>query len=278
MIHKKVLGAGGAGGVIPGAWDLTTAVYSGRSFAFPGGDYHGIRWKPDGTKFYYCLASGTTNIVKEYNASTAWDISTLTFVQDSPSLTTNADDPNGIWFKPDGTKVYILSFFEEVIVQYSLTTPWDISTMSFDNKILDDSANEGNPYGIYIRSDGVQVFKMGFGQGVRQFSLSTAWDISTFSFVWGYNSQNLERDLYFTPDGLKMFIVNDSSTEALDDAVFEYDFTTPWDLTTVSFTGRKVVVKDQDSKPRAVDFKPNGTRMYMVGLNNGVVFEYEVGD
>jgi len=280
MITNKLLGAAGHGGIIPGAWDLTTAVYSGRSFSFPTGSHYGIAWKPDGTKFYYCRSDGT-DYLYEYNATTPWDITSLVYV-DRFIVTTTAQDPNGVWFKPDGTKVYILSFVEKGIIQFSLSTPWDVSTMSWDNKKLGDGAAEGLPEGLYIRSDGasdgVQVFKTGRDGGtVREFSLSTAWDISTDTYVQEYNPPVLPYDVHFSPDGLKMFILQASTTSS-NDAVYEHDLSTAWDISTATYNSVKFTINAQDSFPRAITFKPDGTRMYLAGFSTNDVFEYELGD
>ena len=279
MITNKLLGAAGHSGVIPGAWDLTTAVYSGRSFSFPAGSYYGITWKPDGTKFYYCLASSNSYLY-EYDATTPWDITSLVYV-DRSIVNLTAPNPNGVWFKPDGTKVYLLSVSTSSTHQFSLSTPWDVSTMSSDTGPLVD-ASEGLPEGLYIRSDGasdgVQVFKVGLTRDtVREFSLSTAWDVGSDTYVQEYNPSLATYDVHFSSDGLKMFILQASTTNS-NDAVYEHDLSTAWDISTATYNSVKFIVNSQDGSPRAMTFKPDGTRMYMVGLSNDDVFEYELGD
>ena len=280
MITNKLLGAAGHSGVIPGAWDLTTAVYSGRSKSFSSSDYYAITWKPDGTKFYY-IRSGTSDYLYEHDAATPWDITSVVYAR-SFTMTTTAGNPTGIWFKPDGTKIYIMSINEGGIVQFSLSTPWNVSTMSSDSKNLNDEPAENSPQGFYIRSDGasdgVQVFKVGLeSDTVREFSLSTAWDISTGTYVQQYDPGLSTYDVHFSPDGLKMFILQASGTSS-NDAVYEHDLSTAWDISTATYNSVKFIVNSQDSNPRAMTFKPDGTRMYVAGFDTSDVFEYELGD
>ena len=62
--------------------------------------------------------------------STPYDVSTGTYVQ---NFSVSAQDtvPNGVEFKPDGTKFYIVGDTGNDINEYDLSTPWDISTATF---------------------------------------------------------------------------------------------------------------------------------------------------
>jgi hypothetical protein len=45
--------------------------------------------------------------VNEYDLSTAWDISTASYLQNF-SVGAQETTPSGIFFKPDGTKMYVI--------------------------------------------------------------------------------------------------------------------------------------------------------------------------
>jgi hypothetical protein len=59
-----------------------------------------------------------TNEVDEFTLSTAWDISTLSHVTQF-SVASQDTDPTGIYFKDDGTKMYIIGYSSDAVYQYT---------------------------------------------------------------------------------------------------------------------------------------------------------------
>ena len=55
----------------------------------------------------------------------------------------------------------------------------------------------------------------------------------------------------------------------------EYDLTLPFDVSTASFVGA-LDVSSQDTSPKAVGFNHDGTKLFVLGNNNGKVFEYNL--
>ena len=65
--------------------------------------------------------------------------------------------------------------------QYSLSTAWDVSTASYDNK---EVAQNNYPGRLNFQPNGKRMFNnynYSYSDRVFQFSLSTAWDISSAS-------------------------------------------------------------------------------------------------
>ena len=160
---------------------------------FPGGAYgrarigaqesiaRGMFFKSDGTTFYIV---GTTNdTVYQYSCATAWDVSTASYASKSFSVAGQDGTPNGLFFKPDGTKFYIVGSTNDTVYQYSCSTAWDISTASYDTKSFGVFAQESTPLGLFFKSDGAKFYIVGSNSDtVYQYSCSTAWDISTASY------------------------------------------------------------------------------------------------
>jgi DNA-binding beta-propeller fold protein YncE len=100
------------------AWDISTASFLQNFFVIeqevsPGG----IFFKPDGLKMY--IVGSTGNEVNEYDLSTAWDVSTASFLQNF-SVIAQSTNPQGLFFKPDGTKMYIMDGSDDKVFQYSI--------------------------------------------------------------------------------------------------------------------------------------------------------------
>jgi DNA-binding beta-propeller fold protein YncE len=109
---------------------------------------------------------------------------------------------------------------------------------------------------------------------VNEYDLSTAWDVSTASFLQNFSVSSQEGapiGIFFKPDGTKMYIAG-----AVGDDVNEYGLSTAWDISTASYN-QNFSVAAQDTTPTGVSFKPDGTKMYIVGVIGDAVSEYDIG-
>ena len=64
------------------------------------------------------IAGFSGDAVYEYNLSTAWDISTASYVQNF-SVSSQDGVPHGLFFKSDGSKMYLMGFASDTVYQYS---------------------------------------------------------------------------------------------------------------------------------------------------------------
>jgi len=165
-------------------WDITTASYLGSSYDVSSQESNPteVRFKPDGIRMFVL---GTANdAVYQYTLSVAWDVSSATY--DSVSYSVNSEEtvPYGLEFKPDGTEMYIVGQGNDTIYQYTLRTPWDVSTASFTaGDLLDVSSEDVVPISLAFESDGLTVYVTGSeNDSVYEYTLSTAWDIKTGSY------------------------------------------------------------------------------------------------
>jgi DNA-binding beta-propeller fold protein YncE len=96
--------------------------------------------------------------VNQYALSTAWNISTATFVRVSSPIPDSA--PTGIVFRPDGLRMYILGSTTDLIYQYNLSTAWNVSAITLD-KTLPIGYLETTPTGLAIKTDGTKLYIVG---------------------------------------------------------------------------------------------------------------------
>lgn len=293
------------------AWDVTTAVYSqnfsvSAQITAPFNMY----FKPDGTAVYIVDFDSLAKDVNQYSLSTAWDVSTMSYVQNK-SLSAQDAEPNGVSFKPDGTKMYITGDTNNSIYEYSLSTAWDISTASYSST-FSLATQDSTPMQPVFNEDGTKFFTIGdINNRINEYSLSTAWSISTATFVQYFlitSQETTPRSLFFKPDGSEFFMVgsfNDTvyhyktykafSVTAQETNPFglsfkpdgtkmyvlgrfgldvnEYDLSTAWDVTTASYL-QNFSVGTQETAPNGVTFKPDGTKMYVIGQTGDDVNTY----
>lgn len=199
------------------AWNISTAVYY-YQITVGLGNPTGVAFKSDGAKMYV-LSYGNQN-VKEYSLATAWDISSASYV-DSFDVSGKEGTPQGIDFKSDGTRMYIIGDTSGGVHEYNLTTAWDSSTGVFLQSFL-VSTQDVSANGVRFKSDGKKMYVIGSERNrVFEYDLSTDWNVSTASYFQNVSvlSQDTgQRDLFFKSDGSKMYTVG-----ATRDSVYEYD-------------------------------------------------------
>ena len=192
------------------AWDISTASYDSVSFSLPSpiAVPYGIEWNGDGTKFVVCDSS--TGDLYQFSLSTAYDISTTNSTPTTydPSETTS---PDAIKFNSDGTKAFVIGQGNDTVYRYSLSTAYDISTMSYDsNSFTYPSGYYGT--GLEFNSDGTEMYLQDHvGNSLRRYTLSTAYDLSTASLTSSFStssqfSSQTTSSLTFSTDGTKLYI------------------------------------------------------------------------
>ena len=250
-------------------WDITTAVpkvnklYVSAQEATP----YGVYVKADGTKLYIVGDSGDE--INEYNLSTAYDVSTASHVQFF-SVASEELTPRGVEFKPDGTKMYVTGPTGDDINEYNLSVAWDISSASY-NQSFSVQPEESQPYTVRFKPDGTKMFVTGAqGDDVNEYSLSTAWDVSTASYVQTFatgaaTSETAQMGLTFSDDGTKMY-----TSGQVKDRITEWDLGTAWDISTAVF--------NQDSGDLYHNFGGihlvNDNKLYIVGTTTDQVVGY----
>jgi len=258
------------------AWDISTASFT-QSFDVSTQEaaVRGLFFKPDGTKMY--VIGSTGDDINEYDLSTAWDISTASFNNVSPSIVVNETFPDSMSITSDGSVVYVLGRSRDAVQAFNLSTPWDITTLSIQEAskdYLDISSVQIGPQGITFKPDGTELYIVGSqADRMHQYTLSTPWDITSGStpvFKYLGTNSGLPNDITFKPDGTKMYVIDGLVS---NDDIDEYDLSTAWDITTASYV-QSFSVASQDDGPQDLEFKPDGTKVFVIGQTNDAVYEY----
>ena len=134
------------------AWDLSTASYDSVSFDISSQNSNPrcIAFKPDGTKMY--MVGDINNTIYQYSLSTAWDLSTASYDSVSFDVSSQNSNPNGIAFKPDGTKMYMSGISGRAIYQYSLMEPTPPSATLISTTEIANS-EPSNAFGVLQEED-----------------------------------------------------------------------------------------------------------------------------
>ena len=201
------------------AWDISSVTYLQlKSITTEDTLISGLFFRADGLKMY--ISGDQNNSVYEYNLTTAWNVTTASYLQ-LKSVTTEDTVPVGLFFRSDGLKMYFGGSQNDSVYEYDLATAWNVTTASFlqsKSIVTEDTLISG----VSFRPDGLKMYVTGnLNDSVYEYDLSTAWNVTTASFLQSFSlvAQTLmPSDLFFRADGLKMYISNSD-----DDAVCEYN-------------------------------------------------------
>lgn len=207
------------------AWDVSTASFDSVTFSLgtPGTVFPaGLIFKPDGTKMY--VPFGSIAEVREYDLSTAWDLSTASYSSVLLDASTEMIIPSGLYFKSDGLTLFILDNNSDDVNEYTLTTAWDLSTASFASNTFSVETEDNLVYGLWFNDDGTKFIVAGDQNDLAyEYSMTTAWDITTASYsstsfnLASAGSTSGPRGITFKPDGSKMY-----SAMIGDDTIYQY--------------------------------------------------------
>lgn len=261
------------GGAVVEYYDLTNASYDSISVSVSTQDASmgGLFFKTDGTKMFTTGFAGDK--VYEYGLSTAWDITTASFTQDF-SVATEETGPVGLAFKPDGTEMYVVGQTGDDVNQYTLSTAWDISTASY-TRVFSIAAQETTPEDVRFKPDGTKMYVCGSTTNAKisEYTLSTAWDISTASYTTTVNlsAQGTNpKGFDFSADGTRLVTVVDAG-----DTMYQYTLSTAWNISTATYDNISLSVSGENGTPVSLAFKSDGSKVYMLGTTTpDSVYQY----
>lgn len=246
------------GATVTTTFDIGNATYLGVNTGLDNKIYVGPNASASATRFY--VKGAVVNEIYHYNSTTSQrpDLGT-TFIG-SKSFSSEITDINSFDFSSDGTVLVILNYNDDTVYQYSLSTAWDITTASYDNKTL--RTIDQAPTCVRFNNDGTKVYTMGFGRDrINQFSLSTAYDISTASFDY---SSNFVQGWYplgfaFNGDGTRLYICENQYN-----IIAQFRLENAYDVKDMAFETSYSTV----ATPTDIRFDYAGTGQYLFVVNS----------
>ena len=186
---------------------------------------HGLYIKKDGGMLMWVF---NRTEIWEYTLSTPWDITTaeVTQYKDLSDFLVRGHD---IDFKPDGSVLFIDDRGNEAVVQFNLSTMWDISTLSLDYIYQPAPPPDAfgilatpNARGLELNSNGTRLFVTDSQtMDVLEYYVSDPYDLRSAVYIGAYNvgaESSNPRGITFSPD-FRYFYISD----ATDDRIYQYE-------------------------------------------------------
>jgi sugar lactone lactonase YvrE len=234
-------------------------------------------FSPDGKTMY--VIGRVSQDVRQFRLTRAWDVSSASetgrydLFDDLISRTQDLFAANGIYIdKDNGSRMWIFNRVE--IWEYSLGTPWDISTASPSGyKDLSDNVVRGHDFDF--KPDGTRIFIDDRIIGaVFQYDLEIPWDIESIGnpdHVLDISSRQVAvRGTQLSPEGDRMFLMDTGA-----ERIYEYNLSRPYDLSSASYYG-SYSVSAQADEPTGLTFKPDFTRFYVTSEFEDKIYQYKL--
>lgn len=237
---------------------------------------------PNLRDLYFTTGTPTATVYR-FQFFDGFDISAIGVVS-SISVNSFELNPQGIFFKPDGKKMYIVGESGDDVNEQTLSTAWDITTASSATigiaKTVISLASSGDAENqtrdIFINDTGTKVYVLGAENSrVYQFTLTQGWNFSTLVYTassigtgsTSFSIASQEEDptgMTFSSDGKKLYVIgtNSVANSSLDilggeNRIHQYSLSSPWEIRSASYDNVSYLHSADSSSPQSLQFSPN---------------------
>jgi hypothetical protein len=143
------------------AWEIeSAAIYKKLSVGAQNTTPRCAQFSDDGTVLW--VLDGTTDSIDQYNLSDAYNLDSATY-DDTISVAGQETNPQVFFVSRDGTKMALTGIASSIrsVYQYTLSTPYDITTATYDSISVSVNSQDRQPAGLYIPNDGSALYVSG---------------------------------------------------------------------------------------------------------------------
>jgi len=229
---------------------------------------------------------GTVGINSIYSTT---DIKSWYYDNKSKSVTADDAAPSAVYVGAAGTAMFMVGDSGNDVNQYTLSTPYDVSTAGASIAAFSVATQETSPTGIDFNPTGTKMFISGTsgvaplivsGDYVHEYSLSTAWTVSSAGYTTSFHvsaQDNTPQGVTFGNSGSKMYVVGSTN-----DAVYQYSLSTPYSLASgVTYDSKSLVLGTNplilETAPIDISFNSTGTVLWIAGSANDRIYEFRLG-
>lgn len=239
----------------------------------------GIFLTPNGE--YMFLWDNGPKTINKFSLSTPFDVTTAVSVQNSTDLSSTVgsvvNSVSDQHWKSDGLIVVLSDIGNTDFYQYSLSIPWDLSTLAF----VSTGTAPSDIRGIWIMDDGLHMFGTRLvSDDLRHWEFGTAWDITTITQTQVVDTTPIgssgPTDVAVRPDGLMM--MGTTIGGGLNDAIRQWNVTgDPFDITTLVNIGSINVGQDGAvaPEPRSFFVRASGESIYVPDVVKKEIFQFQ---
>jgi len=137
------------------------------------------------------------------------------------------------------------------------------------------ASSDTQPQGVEFNSDGTALYIVGdTNNSIYQYSLSTAYDISSASYVGLFSvasQDSTPRKVRFNNDGTKMYVLGGNNN-----SVYQYSLSTAYLVSSASYDSVSFSVSSQSASSLGLVFNTSGTKMFVVDITTDSIYQYSL--
>lgn len=192
----------------------------------------------------------------------------------------DVSDGSRLWFSNESGKIWREVSGTYTLVYTNTYNSFDVRTASFDSpqKAKNVSSQTDLPSSIKFKPDGTVMYVMGIGTSsgtggeIFQYTLSTAWDVSTATYASKTTTTTTgAKGFWIKPDGTRFWICEDD-TSGPNYRIIPFDLATPWDISTTVPVGFAYDFSGVTTRGSDIVFKSDGTKLLLLSLTKLVTF------
>ncbi len=203
-----------------------------------------------------------------------WNVSTAIYDNINKTTTPPDNAVTGFCFKPDGTKLLALGIQNDLIYSYTLSTPWDLSTLSYDNRNFSISSQDGAMGGIWCNPEGTRIYAIGIANDrVFQYSMTDAWNASTLS----YTNKNISTASQ-EGEGIGVIMLNNETEMwilgATSDMIHQFSLSTQADVSTASADNINYSIVSKGDSPQDMFLREDYSQLFLIEQSGDRVHQF----
>lgn len=206
--------------------------------------------------------------------SWTFDITGYAFASDTVDFSSDSSSPQGIYVSNDGTQVVIADNLSDEATEYTLSTPFVLSSKGAATGTLDFIGEDGGARDISFSADEDKLYMVGSDNDAIYQYEGTPGNLGSF----GYASKSLDTSGQtsnisagmMSIDGTKYYVVDNGT-----DLIFQYNGT-GGDLDTFSYSGKSFSVAGEDLTPQGFFVAPAGDKFLVLGNTGNDFSQYSM--
>jgi len=196
------------------------------------------------------------------------------FKNDEKFLPEQDSYPEAIFFSPNGIKIFLLGLSHNQIYSYTLKTPWNLDTISYDNICFHTGKQTRRSKQFFFSENGTRMFVLGNNNTIYSYDLENSWNISKVNynnekFVVG-SQDRYTVGFFLSSNGKKLFTIGQYNCR-----IYSYTLNDSWNISSAVYDEKSLYVGEVIFPfPKGFFFNSEGTKMFMFGSSYNKIFSY----
>jgi hypothetical protein len=182
----------------------------------------------------------------------------------------NSCDFAGI-YSDDGTKLFVSSGNNALVYQYTLTTPYDVTSMTNQQNITGADIDFLN----YLSPDGNYVYTCKFNNEIYRHATIGSFDYTSSALVKDQTLTTTLSDIMsftFSDDGTRLYILDHAGLNKIQ----YYTLSTPWDLNSATLHSEKSTNSEGSFGDGIVYFEKSGNKYLVINKDHRYIYLYQI--